>query len=289
MGTIRVLVQTTIPPTTDDWHVGRFSLLTDHLSSTRWPDGTGIDVTARNLERDASGVDRVLASLPGTAFDVLWLLAVDVGGGLVAKECAGVEAFQKRGGGLLAARDHQDLGCSLAALPGVGEAHHFHTLNLDPVASHRCADDRETRTIDWPNYHSGRNGDVQEVHVVALDHPLMQTGAGARVRHFPAHPHEGSVGPAAGGQVIATGRSHATGRDFNLVVARDTTAPEGPHGGRWIAESSFHHFADYNWDPRKGAPSFVSEPVGDAVLANPRLLDDVRTYVTNAVRWLTRR
>ena len=52
------------------------------------------------------------------------------------------------------------------------------------------------------------------------------------------------------------------------------------------AESSFHHFADYNWEPSRGAPSFVTEPAGEGVRREPRALDDVRSYVTNAARWL---
>ena len=56
--------------------------------------------------------------------------------------------------------------------------------------------------------------------------------------------------------------------------------------GRAIAESSFHHFVDYNWDISKGAPSFVTEHPGHAIEKNPELLDDVRAYVKNCVEWL---
>ena len=82
---------------------------------------------------------------------------------------------------------------------------------------------------------------------------------------------------------VARGRSLATGREFDLVVAFERT-PEEPW--RAIAESSFHHFADYNWDTSKGAPSFVTEPEGDAIRRSPHLLDDVRSYVGNCVEWL---
>ncbi|HEX7150708.1 MAG TPA: hypothetical protein VF618_04400 [Thermoanaerobaculia bacterium] len=60
---------------------------------------------------------------------------------------------------------------------------------------------------------------------------------------------------------------------------------DGP--GRAIAESSFHHLCDYNWDPRMGCPSFVEETPGDEVLRHPERLRDVQTYVRNAARWLT--
>ena len=78
--------------------------------------------------------------------------------------------------------------------------------------------------------------------------------------------------------------SRATGRPFNLVVAGD-----GNGGGRSIAESSFHHFCDYNWDPRLGCPSFVEEEPVDDVVRDPAGLEDVRRYVRNAVQWLGRR
>jgi len=74
-----------------------------------------------------------------------------------------------------------------------------------------------------------------------------------------------------------------SGREFDLIVAfeRARGAP-----GRAIAESSFHHFADYNWDVSRGAPSFVTEKTGDGMQREPRALTDIRTYVRNAVQWL---
>jgi hypothetical protein len=45
----------------------------------------------------------------------------------------------------------------------------------------------------------------------------------------------------------------------NLAVAFEAY---GNHG-RAVAQSTFHHFADYNWDTRLGAPSFVDEPPSD--------------------------
>ena len=100
----RILIQTTIPTTADDWHVGRFSILASHLR------GLGHEVTARDHE---PGADPVLLGLAQSDFDQLWLFAVDVGDGLSPEECAAIGAFHARGGGLLATRDHQDLGSSL--------------------------------------------------------------------------------------------------------------------------------------------------------------------------------
>ena len=278
----RLLLQCSIPFAADDWHVGRFSLLAEELS--RWA-----DVTARNREPGASGDDPLLLHLGRNQFDEVWIFGVDGGRGLTSAECAALNRFHAEGGGLLTARDHGDMGLWLRTITRVGQAHFFHDPACrEPDPTRRCADDRETPGIAWPNYHSGRNGNVQEVEAIEPLHPLMRNGAGqgGRIAHFPAHPHEGAIGvplEERGARAVARGRSLATGRQFALVVAFDRRAD---FPARSIAESSFHHFADYNWDTSRGAPSFVTEPEGDAIRRDPPLLDDIRAYVKNCVAWL---
>ena len=103
-----------------------------------------------------------------------------------------------------------------------------------------------------------------------------------------AHPHEGSVSAnSPDATAIARGRSTATGRQFNLAVVLDGEyAPDGRRMGRAVAESTFHHFADYNWDPERGAPSFVSEPPGTQIKADPTRLHIFKDYVRNIATWL---
>jgi hypothetical protein len=180
-------------------------------------------------------------------------------------------------------RDHMDLGSSVCTLGGVGDAHYFHSKNLDPDPSRRARDDQETRDIDWPNYHSGANGDFQQVTPVGHRHPVFEG-----VTRLPAHPHEGAVGapptqPSA--HLIATGVSKTTGRPFNIAVAFEPSDDGGPA----IAESTFHHFADYNLDPAMGAPSFVSEPPGDGFRRDPTALAETHRYFENLARWLAGR
>jgi hypothetical protein len=286
---INVLLQTTIVPTANDWHIGRFSMLRDYLAALSAPDGSRLfQVTAR--DRDSVGApDSVLSSLDRSPYDEVWLFAVDTGDGLDDADRAGILRFQARGGGLMVTRDHMDLGCSVCAMGPIGAAHVFHTHNIaGPVPA---PDDRDTPEIGWPNFHSGANGDVQRVQVELPVHPIMrdeesETGA---IAYLPAHPHEGAVvapasDPAA--RVIATGKSLATGQRFNLAVAfeRSDTA------GRALAESTFHHFADYNWDPRRGAPDFVTEkPVYTLPDANRRAMASVHRYVRNVALWLAGR
>jgi hypothetical protein len=80
----------------------------------------------------------------------------------------------------------------------------------------------------------------------------------------------------------------ATGRTFNLAVTLDgDTTPAGRPLGRVVACSTFHHFADMNWDTGAGAPSFVTEPFGDEIGRDPSRLVIFKDYVRNIARWLT--
>lgn len=287
---IHILLQTTIPAVEDDWNIDRFSLLREHLTSIKNGDGTPVyKVTARNREVNAEGNDTILSVLDTTDFDELWLFAVDTGEGLTKTDCQGITRFHQRGGGIMTTRDHADLGSSLCTLGGVGRAHFFHSQHLDPDESRHVRDDQVTTMITWPNYHSGANGDYQEITTVEPVHELLKSDAGV-IQYFPAHPHEGSVGVPEDeerARVIATGVSQVTERDFNLAVAFECR--DDRHGnrlGRAIAESSFHHFVDYNWDTSKGCPTFLIEPPGDEIKRDPRRLADIKTYVTNLARWL---
>jgi len=289
---IRILMQTTIPFAEDDWHIGRFSLLRDELASLKDETGNPLcEVITRDRESDAAGNDPVLSTLDTTDFNELWLFAIDQGDGLTVTDCQGITRFRQRGGGIMATRDHQDLGTSLCTLGGIGRAHFFHSKHPEPDPSRRVPDDPYTTSISWPNYHSGANGDYQTI-TVALPHELLRNPASPAgvVKFFPAHPHEGAVGvpeDETHASVIATGQSKVTGRPFNLVVAFESSSDAyGNQLGRGIAESSFHHFVDYNWDTEMGCPSFLLEPPGDGYKRNPQALNDIKTYVGNAARWL---
>jgi hypothetical protein len=283
---IQILLQTTIAQTPDDWSIERFSLLARHLRTIE--DGSGkalFEVTTRN--RDALGApDSVLSILDTLHFNQLWLFAVDVGDGLTRADCDAISRFRARGGGLLVARDHMDLGSSICLLNGIGDANHFHTRNVD-LSALTEPDDRFTTSILWPNFHSGANGDFQAIEVKTPVHPVLvnpQSPYGL-IRYLPSHPHEGAVSAPIDqdARVIATGTSKVTGRSFNLAVAFESVVGSG----RSIAESTFHHFADYNWDPSLGAPSFVTEPVGNGLGINPIAKSDVYCYARNIALWLS--
>jgi hypothetical protein len=277
----KILLQTTIVDTPDDWNVGRFSLLADELR------GAGHDVTARN--RDGDEDDSTLSTLDTRDYNELWLIAVDIGNGLSDADAAGVMRFRERGGGVLTARDHQDLGSCLLGLGSLGRLNHFHDKNPEADASR---DDQDNPDISWPNYHSGANGDYQPVVATEPVHELLRTTKtpSGRIEWFPAHPHEGAVSappedPHA--RAIACGQSIVSGRAFNLAVCLEgETTNDGRPVGRAVACSTFHHFANMNWDTDAGAPSFVTDKPGNEMKRDPSRLGVFKDYVHNIARWL---
>ena len=287
----KILLQTTIPATQDDWDIARFHLLSEFLDGQRAADGSRLfAVTARDRDA-AAGPDSLLSRIDETDFDQMWLFAVDTGNGLSPEDCAAIGRFRQRGGGLLVTRDHMDLGSSVCTLGGVGLAHHFHTKNPESDPSRRRIDDPFTTAILWPNYHSGANGDYQEIAPIGELHPVLRDPAKAQhspeqaLRFLPSHPHEGAVDAPPGdatARVIATGRSKVTGIAFNIAVAFEPDEGNGPA----IAQSTFHHFADYNWDVGSGAPSFVDEPPGRSMAETPEAMRSTKAYMRNLALWL---
>lgn len=288
----KILLQTTIPYIEDDWHIGRFSLLSGHLRSLRDENGAPLyEVIERNREANENGDDDLLSNLSDSDFDQIWLFAVDAGNGLSKHDCEGITKFRQRGGGIFSTRDHHDLGASLCTLGGVGAAHYFHSDHRDPDEARNARDNQDNFSIDFPNYDSGANGDYQKITAVGDVHELLKRADGSTIEHFPAHPHEGGVGAPAeneNARVIATGISQASGNTFNLVVAFEHgTDKHGNHCGRAIAESSFHHLVDYNWDTDIECPSFLEEPPGDGYKKHPAALGDIKRYVENLAAWLS--
>lgn len=283
----KILLQTTIPTAENDWSIARFSRLGALLSDARDETGSPLyDVTMR--DRDPPGrPDSLLSQIDQSQFDQLWLFAVDTGDGLAPEDCEAISRFRSNGRGLLVTRDHMDLGSSVCTLGGIGDAHYFHSKHPDPDPEKRRRDDPYTTMIDWPNFHSGANGDFQAIEIVGEPHPVLanaQSPTGL-IRYLPSHPHEGGIGAPDGedARVILRGRSIITGMDFNIAVAFEP----GEHGGPGYAESTFHHFADYNWDPSSGCPSFVSEAPGDGLKRHPEAMADTHRYVLNIAAWLS--
>ncbi|SDZ30199.1 hypothetical protein SAMN05518669_12731 [Variovorax sp. YR634] len=285
---LNLLLQTTIEEQPDDWDISRFSRLASFLAALRDKDGgLAFRVTARNRTQRGTP-DPVLSTLDESDVDQLWLFAVDGGDGLTDADCMGISRFRRLGGALMVTRDHMDVGSSICNLGGIGAAHYFHSHNREPDESRHCVDDTYATNISWPNYHSGANGDFQRVRSVGSIHPVMrdrQSSTGV-IQYLPSHPHEGVVGVPADdstGRVVVEGQSLVSGRRFNIAVAFERSE----HGGRAIAQSTFHHFADYNWDPACGCPTFVAESPGDGMALFPEALRSTKQYASNLAFWLS--
>ncbi|NJK88758.1 MAG: hypothetical protein HC923_04750 [Myxococcales bacterium] len=242
----RILLQTTIPFVEDDWHIGRFRLLHEHLASLVTPDGDrAFEVVSRDRE-PIEGVDPVLRDANTSDFDQIWVFGVDGGAesGLSEPELAGLDRYYRSGGSLLLTRDHHDMGCNLSKVGDVGAVHCWQTVTPEEDLSRQTQDD-DNASIGWPNYHSGKNGAFQRIEPIHPNHPLLEG-----VALLPAHPHEGALRTptSESGHAVARGKSRLSGRDFVLVVAFDHPARDGVPARRAAAHSSFHHFADYNID-----------------------------------------
>src|SRR5262249_58902100 len=136
----KILLQTTIPYAKDDWSIGRFSILADVLSAIRDQTGSRLfQITARDRENLASGNDPVLSRIDESDFDELWLIGVDVGGGLGNLDCAAIGRFRQRGGAIFTSRDHQDLGISFAVFCLKKK-----TSPTRPTTARRCV------SMSWP-------------------------------------------------------------------------------------------------------------------------------------------
>lgn len=291
---LKILLQTSLLATdNDDWTIVRFSLLKNYLNSLTDRDGNPlVRVIARDRQPDERGDDPILSTLDVRDIDELWLFALDVGSGLSQNDRAGITRFHQRGGGIFTARDHQDMGLSLCSIALIGNYHYFHSEQNNPDNSRCQRDDLKTKSINWPNYHSGRNGDYQKIEATKPVHELLKFSPTSPkiIRYFPAHPHEGDIGIPVGyshARVIARGISKTTGRKFNLAIAAERVLDEAGHLlGRMVAESTFHHLVDYNWNIATGCPSFVEEPPGNEVQKHPERLNDIRAYVKNLTLWL---
>jgi len=92
-----ILMQTTIVADADDWHIGRFSMVRDHLAGMRDASGERMFVVEARDRAVRFGPDPVLSQLDTSQIDALWLFAVDVGDGLDPADCAAITRFWRNG------------------------------------------------------------------------------------------------------------------------------------------------------------------------------------------------
>ena len=251
----KILLQTTVTSSEADWHIDRFRQLATVLQAD------GHDVVARNREPGPDGSDPVLSALAESDFDELWLIAAERENGLSPNDVRGILRFRERGGGVLTARDNDNLGTSLLNLGTLGAVNHFQNYNRE----------RGRRPIR----HSGDSGQYQRIVPLEPVHEVLrsQNSPSGIVEYFPAHPREGAISVprhAPNARAIAASPS-ADGKTFNVAIAIESEPATGGHAcGRAIAVSSFHHFSDANW----------------SVVQDAHRLEIYKDYLRNIARWL---
>ncbi len=123
--------------------------------------GESHQVEARDRITDERGDDVDLAGGSDLPFDQIWMFAVDATNALTAADIAGIEAFRRRGGGLLLTRDHFDLGSGLSKLSGIGAAHHFHNVNPETEPERRTRDETFPTQAALANYSQPKTATIR--------------------------------------------------------------------------------------------------------------------------------
>jgi hypothetical protein len=92
----KILLQTTIPFSADDWTIDRFFFVLEYLSSLTDESGACVyRITARSRDKSASSDDPVLSTLDAGDYDQLWLLGVDLGNSLSNNKCKAIQRFRQ--------------------------------------------------------------------------------------------------------------------------------------------------------------------------------------------------
>ncbi|HZT12030.1 MAG TPA: hypothetical protein VFA29_04480 [Candidatus Baltobacteraceae bacterium] len=253
---MKILLQTTIERFNGEWDVAKFSKLAQVLGDD------GHVVVCRNREPGDDGSDPVLSTLEDSDFDQLWLMAVDRGNALSPKDVRSILRFRERGGGILTAREDENIGSSLLNLGTLGAVNHFKTYN-------RTRSTRSKTGLPGPAWR--RVVALEPVHEV-LRSSKSPTGV---LEYLPAHPHDGAISvpehlPYA--RAIAATAADGEQEMIDLAIAIENEQSIDGHAcGRAIAVSSIHHFADPDWD----------------MIRDPASLEAHKDYARNIARWLS--
>jgi hypothetical protein len=280
----RALVQTTIPHDPGDWCVHRFGMLVEQIRRSGQKVDPEFDVACQDYPADSSERAILHQQLSDGYFGQVWLMAPDLDNGPDQDFFEALEAAVQAGTHLILARDHTDLGSSLLKLSGL-----LQPVTRTQVFLRSSSDQPDLNEyvnaqcpgIQTPCVMTGQNGGVQICRKRA-DHPLLdfQTLIPGHVV-MPAHPHEGVILRTTPSQtVLLSSYSVRSGREQITAILDETSA-----AGWVLHHSTFHHFADFNLDVTKGAPSFVLDPSSSQVQDSPMLLQDLFAYLDAVVRF----
>lgn len=243
-----------------------------------------VDVVSRE-----SGVmiDRQLLA----RYDEVWFfLRSHDGRELQADECEALRAWMDAGNGVLITGDHAELfggvpvglGAPVGRLvpragnlrawgsgPGPDRGHSVDTIEISGEAG--VAGD--------PQQDGAPQRLILPMQANLKRHPIFQGSDGRLLDRFPDHMHEGAVRIApldwAGEPlpvVVARGLDHWRAQCFDLMVAWDGHESPGGPKGRILADSSWHHYVDFN-------VAAIAEQGGDT-------WDKIQELYVNQAIWL---
>ena len=280
----QALLLSTIATDSNDWHIGRFSLLADMIRRAGQELDPSFSLNISDYPTSDSERQTLQADLAAGRYSQVWLIAPDMDNGPDPGFFRALETAVKAGTDLVIARDHTDLGCCLLELKDclgdVGQTQTFQRTWTDLPRDREYADPA-CAAIVTPCVVTGQNGGVQICRQRA-EHPLLNFASmipGHLV--IPAHPHEGVIRKVAASQtVLLSSFSITSGREQTTAIV-----DEADGRGMVIHHSTFHHFADYNLDVAAGAPDFVLDPPSKQIADSPALLNDIKAYVRSVVHY----
>ena len=280
----QALLLSTIATDSNDWHIGRFSLLADMIRRAGQELDPSFSLNISDYPTSDSERQTLQADLAAGRYSQVWLIAPDMDNGPDPGFFRALETAVKAGTDLVIARDHTDLGCCLLELKDclgdVGQTQTFQRTWTDLPKDREYADPA-CAAIVTPCVVTGQNGGVQICRQRA-EHPLLNFASmipGHLV--IPAHPHEGVIRKVAASQtVLLSSFSITSGREQTTAIV-----DEADGRGMVIHHSTFHHFADYNLDVAAGAPDFVLDPPSKQIADSPALLNDIKAYVRSVVHY----
>ena len=280
----QALLLSTIATDPNDWHIGRFSLLSEMIRAAGQELEAAFSLTISDYPASVDERQALQEDLAAGRFGQVWLIAPDMDNGPDGGFFRALESAVKGGTDLVIARDHTDLGSCLLELKdclyNVGQTQTFQRTWTDLPKDREYADPASAAIVT-PCVVTGQNGGIQ-ICRQRVDHPLLSF-ASMIPGHLliPAHPHEGVIRPVGGSQtVLLTSFSITSGREQITAIVDEV---EGR--GMVLHHSTFHHFADYNLDVAKGAPEFVLDPPSTQIADSPILLSDIKSYVRSVVRY----
>ena len=283
----QALLLSTIATDSNDWHIGRFSLLADMIRRAGQELDPSFSLNISDYPTSDSERQTLQADLAAGRYSQVWLIAPDMDNGPDPGFFRALETAVKAGTDLVIARDHTDLGCCLLELKDclgdVGQTQTFQRTWTNLPKDREYADP-DSAAIVTPCVVTGQNGGVQICRQRA-EHPLLNFASmipGHLV--IPAHPHEGVIRKVAASQtVLLSSFSITSGREQTTAIV-----DEADGRGMVIHHSTFHHFADYNLDVAAGAPDFVLDPPSTQIADSPDLLNDIKAYVRSVVHYASR-